>query len=69
MASFAAVDIVGLQELRSALESESVRLTRLKHSDSLPLEVTGPILSAVNVLEAVAAIGTEVWLQIARVRA
>jgi DNA-binding GntR family transcriptional regulator len=44
--------VVALQDLRSALESEAVRLIRLRHGSRWPGRVQGPIASALDDLAA-----------------
>ncbi len=50
--SFADADVVALQQLRTALESEAVRLLRAVHGDAWPAEVVAPLARAVDALEA-----------------
>ncbi len=44
--SFTDADVVALQQLRTALESEAVRLIRAEHGDSWPDEVLAPLVAA-----------------------
>ncbi|MET0448412.1 MAG: GntR family transcriptional regulator [Aeromicrobium sp.] len=49
--SFADDDVVALQQLRVALESEAVRLIRAEHGDDWPATVLQPLAAAVSRLE------------------
>ena len=44
--TFTDADVVALQQLRTALESEAVRLIRAGHGDSWPDELLAPLVSA-----------------------
>jgi DNA-binding GntR family transcriptional regulator len=57
--------VVALQDLRSALESEAVRLIRLRHGSRWPERVLGPISSALDEL-AVACRRTDDWVGVER---
>jgi DNA-binding GntR family transcriptional regulator len=46
--SFSDADVVALQQLRTALESESVRLIRAEHGDSWPPDVLAPLTAAAD---------------------
>ena len=46
--AFSDADIVALQQLRTALESEAVRLIRTDHGDSWPAELVAPLLEAAD---------------------
>ncbi|KQV75910.1 hypothetical protein ASC61_13325 [Aeromicrobium sp. Root344] len=46
--SFSDADILALQQLRAALESEAVRLIRADHGDSWPAELVTPLLDAAD---------------------
>jgi len=46
--SFSDTDIVALQQLRTALESEAVRLILADHGDSWPAELVAPLLEAAD---------------------
>lgn len=52
--SFSAEDALGLQQLRSALEAEAVRLVRERHGDHWPAELLAPVTQAMADLERVA---------------
>lgn len=67
--SFDAEDVAGIQQLRAALESEAVRLTRLRYGGSWPAEVTESIRVAIHDLEAAAATDADDWPAIARAHA
>lgn len=46
--SFSDADIVALQQLRTALESEAVRLIRSEHGDTWPDELLAPLVATVD---------------------
>lgn len=46
--SFSDADVIALQQLRAALESEAVRLVRLEHGDTWPDHVLTPLVAAVD---------------------
>lgn len=46
--SFTDADVIALQQLRTALESEAVRLLRAAHGDSWPGELLAPLVAAVD---------------------
>ena len=46
--SFSDADVIALQQLRTALESEAVRLIRASHGDSWPTDLLAPLVSAVD---------------------
>jgi DNA-binding GntR family transcriptional regulator len=46
--SFSDEDVVALQQLRTALESEAVRLIRAEHGDTWPDDLLSPLLAAVD---------------------
>jgi DNA-binding GntR family transcriptional regulator len=46
--SFSDADVVALQQLRGALESEAVRLIRAGHGDSWPDDLVAPLVVAVD---------------------
>lgn len=46
VSSFAADDVIAMQQLRSALESEAVRLIRAEHGDAWPDAVLAPLVVA-----------------------
>jgi DNA-binding GntR family transcriptional regulator len=46
--SFTDDDVIALQQLRTALESEAVRLLRLEHGPAWPAEVVAPLRAAVD---------------------
>jgi len=46
--SFTDADVVALQQLRTALESEAVRLIRVEHGDSWPDDLIAPLAAAVE---------------------
>lgn len=46
--SFTDADVVALQQLRTALESEAVRLIRAEHGDSWPADLLAPLVAAVD---------------------
>jgi DNA-binding GntR family transcriptional regulator len=48
--SFSDEDVVALQQLRTALESEAVRLIRAAHGDSWPDDLLAPLIAAVELL-------------------
>lgn len=48
--SFSDADVVALQQLRTALESEAVRLLRAAHGDSWPDELLAPLVSAADLM-------------------
>ncbi|KAA1400117.1 GntR family transcriptional regulator [Aeromicrobium ginsengisoli] len=48
VASFSDADIVALQQLRTALETEAVRLIRADHGDSWPVELLTPLFEAAD---------------------
>jgi DNA-binding GntR family transcriptional regulator len=43
-------DVIALQQLRGALESEAVRLLRERHGRSWPAEVTRPVVGAIGAM-------------------
>ena len=49
--SFSAEDAIGLQQLRSALEAEAIRLTRDQHGSDWPDELMNPIRESMTQLE------------------
>ncbi|NRQ51105.1 GntR family transcriptional regulator [Aeromicrobium stalagmiti] len=51
VAAFADADVVALQQLRAALESEAVRLIRVEHGDVWPAAVVEPLEAALSRLE------------------
>ena len=53
--SFSEADVVSLQQLRTALESEAVRLIRVDHGESWPSELVAPLLEAADRMAADAA--------------
>lgn len=46
--SFSDADVIALQQLRTALESEAVRLIRVDHGNAWPVEIVGPLSAAVG---------------------
>jgi DNA-binding GntR family transcriptional regulator len=46
--SFSDADVIALQQLRTALESEAVRLIRAEHGDSWPDALLAPLVAAVE---------------------
>ncbi len=48
--SFSDADVIALQQLRTALESEAVRLIRAEHGDSWPDELLAPLVAAAETL-------------------
>lgn len=49
--SFADEDVIALQQLRVALESEAVRLIRADHGDTWPSAILDPLVTAVSSFE------------------
>lgn len=45
--SFSDADVVAMQQLRSALESEAVRLIRVEHGDAWPDDLVAPLAESV----------------------
>ena len=67
--SFTADDVLALQQLRSALESEAVRLTRIRHGSSWPEVVTASIQQSVRDLERTAGDHPDDWPAVAAAHA
>lgn len=69
VASFSDQDLLALQELRSALEAEAVRLVRARHGDRWPDDVRAPIEAALRELQDVAGASPDDWPRLATAHA
>lgn len=69
VASFSDADLLALQQLRSALEAEAVRIVRERHGDRWPDEVRAPMEIALRELEEVAVAFPDDWPRLAAAHA
>jgi DNA-binding GntR family transcriptional regulator len=61
--------ILEMQQLRAALESEAVRIANTRYGDAWPAEVTSPAVHTLDRLSSLAAANSDDWLAVERAHA